>query len=861
MDISKLWDFSEEKYKVFNDSAESLGAWMPIPIINAPDLTKGDNSKPSSFVAFNFIDILNQSLLKHTRAHALSVNSFGSYDWITMNLEFDFWVAWLSPGPVRKTLEFLIPRFCYNRIEKYNSSKKIVDNSNLILKDSRNCQNFWDHIIHRFDLRVDGTIDLAESNKIFTVGKVYYATSFSTFYREFSFVVENDYVSIISHLLVKHRDLDPIRVATPFIPESKLFESWKFYYPLCQEMMIWFFEFYIFFDQLSWEIPLETIGFGNVNLMPGFIQQDIGPKGILKGVSISKMDVEKRLLEGMVEKERNWKDKQLLVKKEKEDFKIDSKVGAVCVVCSRPAMLCRCGEISKKELDFGNDLINKSDRQLNKQPEKVEKLRESLRISDLDFAKLLSDLKNKQSRLKSDENQLKLLKKAPSDFLPKNAILEKDKDWEFKKNNSQDIPSLIIEKDEVKNFNSMANMFEVDKLNKIHVVPVTPILRKDNVNNKDIGGKDFLKKMNSLDSKIKNLEKDITKNKIIKDEEISQLVKEPFSFNPSQNDIRINSVSLVKEVNPFPPLNPNPPVPVPPSSGLIELSGDERWTEVVMTKSMPNPNKVEVPFPKPSNKEIDNDNNNNNNNNNSLQSQKFIPSIIRSSDTKPKSKNNINWSNSTPSYVPSSNQPSSSSSLQNNSDDSESNSYVPSMFPASLTLPKVMAKIMSFMPKGKSYLTDSIDFPDVVENKTVHAFSERLFKCDGGFYAFHQITEPVYWNTFVTIIIGFIIAICFTLVMNAYWPILTSIYKDIKKLLARSEKERKELDAKMLAPLSFKTAEKNVELVEKMIISEFNYQAELERRNYINRLQEINDKKDEAILNKKKVLILEISVL
>jgi hypothetical protein len=694
MNISEYWDFSNKEFVLFKDNAESLGIWMPIPIINAPDLTKGDNSKPSSFVAFNFMDILDQSLLKHTRAHALAVNKFGSYDWLVMNLEFDIWVAWLSPVPIRKNLEFSIPRFCYNGVGKYNSSKKIVDNSDLIFKSTIGCNNFWGHLFMRFNLQPDKQGSDPLKDKIFTMRKVYYETFFTRFYREYTFVIENDYITIITHLLVRHRKLDQVRVTTPFIQKGQLFENWKIYVPFCQEMIVWFFEFYSLFDQFSWEIPQETIGNGPVSLMPGFVEQSIGPKGSLKGVSISKMDVDKRLIEGMVEKERNWKDKQLLSKKEKEDFKTDNKVGAVCVVCSRPSMLCKCGEISKEELDFGNSLINKIDKRLSKQPTKVDKLRETLRISDLDFANLLTNLKNKQLRLENDENHLVSLGKVPSDYLPKGAILDKHKDWNFRKDNSQNIPSLIVKREDMMDLDFTKHKFEVDKLKRIHAIPMSPFLEKEQVNVDNSNDKEFLKEMDSLNSKIQDLEKNLVLEKDGKDKEISQLIKEPFSFGPSQSNIRVNSVNLVKEVNPIPPLNPNPPVPVPPS-GLIELSGDEKWTEVIMTKSMPDPNHIGIPFQRPSNKEIDNDNNvdnnndnnnNINNNNNLFQAQRFIPSMVRSSGAKLENKNNLNWSNPTPPFLPSSNQLlSSSKSVQTTP---KVNTSLPSLFSSSPSIPK-----------------------------------------------------------------------------------------------------------------------------------------------------------------------------
>jgi hypothetical protein len=299
---------------------------MPVPTIILQDFEDYE-TESKTFVASKFMHILEENFIKYTRAHYLAVNGFESYDWITMNLGFDIWVAWLMNSPVRKTLEFLIPRFCYNSVGVYNSSKKIVDNSEEVFINPVNSSVFWADMFIRFGIISELEKITPGKDKMFKVKKVLYHSYMILFFREYKFLIGKDYVMIYSQLVVDRFDRSPINVVIPSVEKGKPLEAWKIYFPFCMEMLIWIFEFYQDFDQHSWEIPLETIGSGQFSILPGFVEQVIGNKGNIKSISISEEDVNKRLIEGIIEKQRQWFDDQLLVRKQINSFHYVKDVG------------------------------------------------------------------------------------------------------------------------------------------------------------------------------------------------------------------------------------------------------------------------------------------------------------------------------------------------------------------------------------------------------------------------------------------------------------------------------------------------------------------------------------------------------
>jgi ABC-type multidrug transport system fused ATPase/permease subunit len=69
----------------------------------------------------------------------------------------------------------------------------------------------------------------------------------------------------------------------------------------------------------------------------------------------------------------------------------------------------------------------------------------------------------------------------------------------------------------------------------------------------------------------------------------------------------------------------------------------------------------------------------------------------------------------------------------------------------------------------------------------VHSFDE-IFKCHG-FYSSSQITVKDSSSYIWIVLIGFILAVIFILVMNSYWPLLFDMYKQLKKLVETKTKQ------------------------------------------------------------------------
>jgi hypothetical protein len=64
----------------------------------------------------------------------------------------------------------------------------------------------------------------------------------------------------------------------------------------------------------------------------------------------------------------------------------------------------------------------------------------------------------------------------------------------------------------------------------------------------------------------------------------------------------------------------------------------------------------------------------------------------------------------------------------------------------------------------------------------VHSFTGQIFKCDG-FYNKTQIFRLIPPNLWWIVLVGLLLALLFTVILNSYWPILISIYNTLKRLI------------------------------------------------------------------------------
>jgi ABC-type sugar transport system permease subunit len=90
------------------------------------------------------------------------------------------------------------------------------------------------------------------------------------------------------------------------------------------------------------------------------------------------------------------------------------------------------------------------------------------------------------------------------------------------------------------------------------------------------------------------------------------------------------------------------------------------------------------------------------------------------------------------------------------------------------------------------------------EGKLVYSFADDLYKCDGGFYSAHQIFGTSREEALWPIILFILIAIIFTVVFNAYYPILFRMYSQLKELVAslqdnKEDSEMKSMQAHIIA--------------------------------------------------------------
>jgi hypothetical protein len=78
-------------------------------------------------------------------------------------------------------------------------------------------------------------------------------------------------------------------------------------------------------------------------------------------------------------------------------------------------------------------------------------------------------------------------------------------------------------------------------------------------------------------------------------------------------------------------------------------------------------------------------------------------------------------------------------------------------------------------------LQGSADYVDE-DGNVIHSFVQGLYKCQGGFYSFNQITTRIYPQVGWWILLTILIAAVFVVIMDSYWPMLYTIYSEINKL-------------------------------------------------------------------------------
>jgi hypothetical protein len=80
----------------------------------------------------------------------------------------------------------------------------------------------------------------------------------------------------------------------------------------------------------------------------------------------------------------------------------------------------------------------------------------------------------------------------------------------------------------------------------------------------------------------------------------------------------------------------------------------------------------------------------------------------------------------------------------------------------------------------------------VYDTKEYFSFSGEVFKCNA-YFSRDKIFEEVKPNLWWIILVGLILAVIFTIVLNSYWPILISIYRSLKDLLSKKEETSKKM--------------------------------------------------------------------
>jgi hypothetical protein len=78
-------------------------------------------------------------------------------------------------------------------------------------------------------------------------------------------------------------------------------------------------------------------------------------------------------------------------------------------------------------------------------------------------------------------------------------------------------------------------------------------------------------------------------------------------------------------------------------------------------------------------------------------------------------------------------------------------------------------------------LQGSADYLDE-DGNVIHSFVQGLYKYQGGFYSFNQITTRTYPQVGWWILLTILIAAVFVIIMDSYWPVLYTIYSEINRL-------------------------------------------------------------------------------
>jgi hypothetical protein len=78
------------------------------------------------------------------------------------------------------------------------------------------------------------------------------------------------------------------------------------------------------------------------------------------------------------------------------------------------------------------------------------------------------------------------------------------------------------------------------------------------------------------------------------------------------------------------------------------------------------------------------------------------------------------------------------------------------------------------------------------DSKQYFSFSGEVFICNG-YYSKDKIFEEIQPNLWWIILVGLILAVVFTIVLNSYWLILISVYRSLKDLLSRKEDAAKKM--------------------------------------------------------------------
>jgi hypothetical protein len=65
-----------------------------------------------------------------------------------------------------------------------------------------------------------------------------------------------------------------------------------------------------------------------------------------------------------------------------------------------------------------------------------------------------------------------------------------------------------------------------------------------------------------------------------------------------------------------------------------------------------------------------------------------------------------------------------------------------------------------------------------------------VLKCDG-FFSHEQLYKDVAKNLTWIVIVGLVLAVVFTIVLNSYWPILITMYNQLKKLVRQGKEGSK----------------------------------------------------------------------